>query len=340
MTRRTAFVIAVSIVVLAAVCWVWIRQRPESYELHRPAPPVPVARSTSVPVMETRNVQIDVAAISREQAAAEVSRRDAHDSKWEWKIPLNFYGKAIDENGQSVSGADVRFQWTNLSPKGTAERETKTDEQGLFSLDNVEGKRLVVRVTKPGYYSSDSRNQLSFEYANPFEEIYHQPSRDRPVLFRLRKQGSTADLQEKLIEIALPGDGSSTKVELETGKTGPDGELEVRAWKPWPPRPMSPPYDWKVTFNLVAGGFVETRGDFAFEAPEAGYEEKYTIEMIAASGAQWKVSAERTLYFAFGEPKRYGRLNVRTDGNSRYVFLDYVINPSGSRNLESDRSPR
>jgi hypothetical protein len=290
--------------------------------------------------MKTGNVQIDVAGISREQAAAEVSRRDAHDSKWEWKIPLSFYGKAIDENGQLVSGADVRFQWTNLSAKGTAERETKTDEQGLFSLDNVEGKRLVVRVTKPGFYSSDSRNQLSFEYANPFEEIYHQPSRDRPVLFRLHKQGPPADLREKSIEIVLPGDGSSTKVELKTGKTGPNGELEVQAWKPWPPRPMDPPYEWKIVLAIPGGGFVETREDFAFKAPETGYEGQYVIDMSPTLGRLWKVSAERSLYFVFGEPKKYGRMSLRTDGGTRYIFLDYVINQSGGRDLEpANKSP-
>lgn len=141
------------------------------------------------------------------------------------------------------------------------------------------------------------------------------------------------------MEIVLPGDGSATKIKLETGKPAPEGELEVRAWKPWPPRPMSPAYDWKVTFRLASGGFVETHEDFAFEAPEAGYEEEYIVDMAAASGKNWKVFAERTMYFAFGEPKRYGRVAMRTDGNSRYIFLDYIINRSGSRDLEA-ASPR
>ena len=42
----------------------------------------------------------------------------------------------------------------------------------------------------------------------------------------------------------------------------------------------------------------------------------------------------RPLRIEYGNPKKYGRLNLRTDGNSRYVFIDYVLNPSGSRNLE------
>jgi hypothetical protein len=56
--------------------------------------------------------------------------------------------------------------------------------------------------------------------------------------------------------------------------------------------------------------------------------------MPASAGDSWSVSAEKTLYFAFGEAKKYGRLHFRTDGASRYIFIDYVFNPSGSKNLE------
>ena len=97
---------------------------------------------------------------------------------------------------------------------------------------------------------------------------------------------------------------------------------------------MSPHYDWKVTLAIPDGGFVEAHEEFAFEAPETVYEPTFEINMPASLGDVWKVSAEKTLYFTYGNPKKYGRLNLRTDGNSRYVFIDYVLNPSGSRNLE------
>ena len=74
--------------------------------------------------------------------------------------------------------------------------------------------------------------------------------------------------------------------------------------------------------------------EFAFEAPEAVYSQPFEVNMPASAGDSWSVSAEKTLYFAFGEPKRYGRLHFRTDGASRYVFIDYVFNPSGAKNLE------
>jgi hypothetical protein len=101
----------------------------------------------------------------------------------------------------------------------------------------------------------------------------------------------------------LPGDGTPTAVQLETGKAGSNGELQVQAWKPWPPKPMSPAYDWKVVFTLHGGGFTEAPDEFAFEAPENGYNEQHTVDMPANLGTRWKVSAERTLYFSWATKK-------------------------------------
>jgi hypothetical protein len=284
--------------------------------------------------------QVDVTSLTREQLEAEVRSRDAKDKQWEWRTPIRFYGKVIDQDGKAVRGADVHFQWTDLSAKGSEEAETKSDEHGLFSLEGVKGKRLLVRVTDPGYYSSDARNSLSFEFANPFEEIFYQPNPKTPVIFHLRKRDPTADVFQRSVELILPGEGAPTRIHLETGKTRPNGELQLQAWKPWPPPPMSPPYDWKVLLILEGGGFTEAPSEFAFEAPEGDYVEQFSIDMSARFPSAWKVSAERSLYFVFGNPKKYGHLTLRTDGNSRYIFLEYAINSSGSRKLETGTGVR
>ena len=335
MGRRLILLVAALLAIFAALWWFRFRPPMRSQQEAVSAPKQNTASPSTSPEVPPSLSQIDLASMNSEQLEIEVRRRDGQDSKWEWKIPIKFYGKAIDENGQPVPGADVHFQWTNLSAKGTEERRDHTDSQGLFSLDSVSGKRLVVRVTKSGYYISDARNRHSFEYANPFEEIFYQPNKNTPVLFYLRKQSPTADVISKSVEVVLPGDGTAAALDLQTGKVSGTGELQIQAWKPWPPHPMSPPYEWKVLLVLPGGGFVETNENFAFEAPETGYEESYAIDMNPARAAEWKVSAERVLYFAFGEPRKYGRASLRTDGNSRYVFLEYVINRSGGRKLES-----
>ena len=189
-------------------------------------------------------------------------------------------------------------------------------------------------MSKDGYYASD-RSLRSFEFANPFEEIYYQPSADHPVLFILRKKGNAENVIKKSVELILPGDGSVKTLQLGSGQLAAVGQVEVQTWKPWPPKPLSPHYDWKLALKMQDGGFVETTEEFAFEAPETGYSQSYDIDMRASSG-DWRVSAEKTLYFSYGDPPKYGLMKLRTDGNSRYVFIDYVLNPSGSRNLEFD----
>jgi len=96
-----------------------------------------------------QNEQIAVESLSQAEIGAEVTRRDRSDPKWEWKVPIQFYGKVVDENLSPVRDAKVNFQWTDLS-HGTSEADSVSDVQGNFSLAGVQGKRLFVHVTKPG----------------------------------------------------------------------------------------------------------------------------------------------------------------------------------------------
>jgi hypothetical protein len=334
----------VALAIMAVVTGAWLitsasRRKPVNQPTSGAARALPTTFGPSASPPGLLNAQVDVGSLSRSEVEAEVKRRDAQDSKWEWKMPIQFYGKVIDDNSEPVPGARVHFQWTDLSGNGTSDADTITDQQGLFHLNDAQGKRLLVHVSKPGYYPSAARNRRSFEFANPFEEIYYQPKATTPVLFHLREQRPVAELIRRSAEVVLPGDGSAAKICLETGLTASDGQLEVKAWKPWPPRPMSPPYDWKVKLTIADGGFVESAEEFPFNAPDARYTPSFEIDMLASATDKWKVSGERTLYFSYGAPVKYGHLSLRTDGNSRYIFIDYVLNPSGSRNLE-DGPPR
>src|SRR4030095_9451451 len=296
------------------------------------------APSDSPPSLSQTYPQISLKNQTKEGAVKVWLQRVQDDKKADWKVPIEFYGRVLDENSKPVPSANINFRWTNLSAKGTSTAQAVADENGLFSLAGVQGKRLSVSVTKKGYYASRAQSDRSFEFSNPGEEIYYEPDSTNPTVFRLRKKGNGAELVKKSIKVLLPGDGSPVNVDVNTGEVAPSGELQIQAWKPWPPRPLSPHYDWKVLFTISDGGFIEAPTEFAFEAPEAVYSQPFDVNMPASARDAWRVSAEKTLYFAFGQPRKYGRLHFRTDGASRYVFIDYVLNPSGSRNLE-DASP-
>ena len=70
------------------------------------------------------------------------------DPQYDWKQPINFYGKVVDENRASVQGAGIHFSWNNLSPEGTAQADTKSDENGFFSLTERQGKRLYIEISR------------------------------------------------------------------------------------------------------------------------------------------------------------------------------------------------
>jgi hypothetical protein len=309
-----------------------------THRLSRPLRAVPSHLATPpIEDLSNRTVsseQISLRDKSREDAMQEWWTRRERDRNADWKVSIRFYGKVLDERQLPVTDAVVDFQWNDLSPSGTSKATALSDAQGNFSLEGVNGKRLSVRVKKRGYYTADRQNRLSFEFADPGEAIYYEPDPNRPVIFHLQKIGKGVPLIKKSIDAVVAPNGTVTKIELMSGKVSPVGQLEIQAWKPSPPRPLVPHYDWKVTLRLVGGGFVPAPEQFAFEAPETVYEQPIVFEQRADAGPVWHISAERTTYFAFGDPPKYGRIHFRTDAASSHVFLDYVINPSGSRILE------
>jgi hypothetical protein len=335
--RKFAWIGGSLIIIVLLVAWRFAFNRSNDFHAPKERPlNNPTAKYNPVlSVPSTSEVgQISLKEKTKEEAMQAWWVRREHDKQADWKPPIRFYGRVVDQNMEPVSDAMIHFQWTDLSKQGTSEANALSDANGNFSLSHTRGKNLGVYVTKQGYYTPENVKASAFEFADPGEPNFYEPDPNNPVIFRLRKKGEGAQLVKKALEMVLPGDGNKLNVDLDTGKISPTGELQIQAWKPWPPRPLSPHYDWKVSFTISDGGFVEAPTEFAFEAPEAVYSQPFEFNMPATAGNAWSVSAEKTLYFAFGQPRKYGRLHFRTDGASRYVFVDYVFNPSGSKNLE------
>jgi len=318
----------------------------------RTIPPVSSgnAVSTSAKSLEaTTNVQSEVPPAeysqlslknqTRQSAVAAYVERGRRDKQADWKVPIRFYGKIIDQSEKPVADANVQFEWTDLSVHGTSEKITKSDAQGLFSLVGVKGKSLGIRISKEGYYdASHKENQTSFEYASPAERRFYEPDETHPVIFLLRKKGEAEPLLQRAVEFKLPGDGSGQAVDLLAGKTADAGPLQIKTWKPpYSPEPRPTPYDWRITVEIPGGGFVEHEDLFPFTAPESGYVVNVDLHMSPGLGSEWRSFVDKNYYFYYGQPRRYGRLQLRTDGDRRIVFIDYYLNPRpGSRNLEFD----
>lgn len=260
------------------------------------------------------------------------------DPGYDWKQPINFYGKVVDENEQPVSRVSAYFKWTDLSIKGTSEYQTFSDASGLFSMLGERGKRLSVTVSKEGYYSARDARLASFEYANPADGKF-TPDPNHPVIFHLRKKGPGVDLLtseygvKKYFGVSVPLDGTPVTVDLLQRKLSPDqGQLIISQKKPsyenW-----KQATEWSFRMEIPGGGFVGYDDEFPFVAPESGFEP--TVQFDFKLGQpDWATSIQTNYFVKFGSPPRYGWLHLETQIMMEGARLTYAINPDGSRYLE------
>lgn len=259
------------------------------------------------------------------------------DPTFDWKQPIDFYGKVIDENGRLVVGATIHFVWNDLSPEGTSRATTTSDAAGLFSFSGKQGKRLYVEVSRNGYYVSKS-NRIAFEYANPHDGLF-TPDPNDPVVFHLRKKGVAEPLLVVKKVLVIPKDGTPVGLDLLSGKRAAAGNanLEVRCWTQ-EKRDSLNRFDWKCRIEVPGGGITESTNEFDFLAPEAGYRPFDEIDMPKSLERKWNVSARKN-YFVRLKSGVFGFLKFEMIAHGDHFFqIEGYVNPAGSRNLEFDES--
>ena len=264
------------------------------------------------------------------------NQQRARDRAFEWKMPIDFFGKAIDEAGAPVPGATVTFSRNDTSPAGTSTATTLSDVDGSFALRGVHGKRLIVNVTAPGYYASQ-RDQTSFEYAAFFESNFHQPDSQRPVIFRLRKRGQVHPaliVREALMSVDPTGEPQFIDL-LTTHKTSNGrGHIAVRLTRP---ASQPQPYEWSAAIDGVNGaGLLESEEEFMFQAPLDGYLPGYSYSLPDHTRAR-QTRLEKKYYVRATDGAIWGRLEIEfipTYQRAAAIRIRFFINRDGSRNLE------
>ena len=257
---------------------------------------------------------------------------------WKQKVqrPIEFYGKVVDELGQPVKGANVSFSCNQfIPPAGSFTTNTSSDQAGLFTLAGVMGGTLGVHVEKPGYYPVKGTNPDHFDYMQHSTSEAFSPNSQQPVVFHLRRRGAGAELITSRhgvapdLEISGLTNGSTVRVNFFNQNISPDGQLELSATKPPRGEPVS---RWSFRMSIPSGGFIEQNEEFPFEAPESGYKPMVEFDFRVGE-TNWSQSLHKSYYIVFGQPPRYGRIDVQT-GIYRGVSLSYAINADGTRNLE------
>lgn len=289
---------------------------------------------TSVPAVSSEYPQLSLKAMSRAEATKIYVQRLQSDPQADWKIPINFYGKVIDENNQPVVEASVKYRWTTIGVNGgSAEAQTLSDGSGLFSLTKQHGKLLEVHVEKEGYYPVEGGNfgGMAFEYANPSDDKYYEPDHTSPVLFHLHKKNLHAD---KLLhwqrDIPL-GRNGKISVNLKNGQNvGGSASLDVEVLD------NSTSTTWAIQVGVKGGGLQIQAEQFPFVAPTSGYQPTVTFNSSTPTPPAWSGDTffkGGAIYVQTGEG--YGRYEVRVPLQEHYVEIEGYFNPDKtSQNLE------
>lgn len=255
----------------------------------------------------------------------------------QWQKPIEFYGKVIDENSNPVVAAKIHFRWIATPYENGEETvDTESDSEGLFSLQGKSGASLTIWYGKEGYYSS-SGGQMSFNYALGPDVISPDPL--NPIIFHLRKKGEGANLIQNSFPPGfgqiwqLHHDGTPIELDLLKGSeniTG-SGQLTLELWRDISDMNKQP-FDWKLQISIPGGGLVPTDQEFAFEAPQSGYQPSIIIDM-PATNQDW-TGELRTKYYIQLPNGDYGRFDLYLLSRNGVFTVNSAVNPTGSQNLE------
>ena len=254
-------------------------------------------------------------------------------ARW-WKTPVSFYGRAIDQNGEPVSQADVKFELNDTSVKGTTDYYAKSDANGFFSLTGVKGKNLSVYITKTGYYQSRAENN-SFDYYDIASGNQYKSDGRHPEEFHLRKGGEKVPLIKSELQVHAKL-GETVIVDLLNGRTNsPNGQLQVELLANEPFR-RGANGTWSMRVSANEAGIQFQTEEFPFMAPESGYQPSIDLGLNSEKPPTWKDSGYVGGAFYLKTHSGYVSAKIQAVPGKSSFRLSYYWNPSGSRNLEPD----
>ena len=344
--KKSHILLALLFVALALLFWLHNRtpneratQRSELVESNAPAlpsraPPRPpdAAHAATPPAAPSPQSKDNAAMI--ENRLNEM-KAETEKGLEEWKTPIEFYGKVVDESTNPIPDAQVDFVWNDLSAEGTSRDHTTSDASGSFSLTGIKGKAMTVKVGKEGYYAYQPVG-LAFNYAG--ENHNFVPDAANPVIFRLKKKGIAEPLIHFDKGFSVPKDGAPVEIDLTTGRqtSSSPNAIKVECWTHDTEKKSGWEFDWKCRVSIPGGELQSYNEMFPFLAPEGGYVPADEIDMTVKADTPWTQDVQRN-YFVRTAGGAFGRLTFRMIAHGdHFCRIDSYFNPSGSRSLEFD----
>lgn len=254
--RRTLLVVV--LVALVAVL-LWLRSRPAPGV----AAPPPISKSAlkpQPPVNDETKAKSPDAAAPRPPPippTQKPSPKLQHTFQALNHNSIDFYGRAIDQFGEPVAGAEVSgvVLYNTGIRAGEKQVKTTTDAQGCFRFADLEGQDLGIGIAKEGYEYRNRNSSFSYSY---FEADHkrHIPDPKNPVIFTLwKKQGAEALVHYDKVW-RFPVNTGPVRINLATGKMGDqDADLIVTVSRtPLRMRYGEGGFAWETTIEVVGGG--------------------------------------------------------------------------------------
>lgn len=326
--------IILGLLLVLAIMWWLLRQEPYERSFQEKATPKePPKAATALPPLTPE----------QKQQQTQTNPEKLAGFKAAFAMPINFYGRVIDQHGDPVSSAKVEYSILSFEnrPKG----QLNSGADGTFQITGHRGASIAVWVSKDGYHRLPGVDgEVGSDHRFAFGSK-HPPasSQQEPIVFTLQKPGVIEPLihaEER--NYRLTRDGSPTEIDLHPGGSSAH-RVVLRCWnKELEPRPQTEPrYDWRLEITVPGGGITERKDIMAFEAPEAGYEPKATIDMPVDAKPLWSASAERT-YFVHFKDNTFARvaLRMRARGDHFVVWESHLNPKPDSRNLDTDPAQR
>lgn len=254
-------------------------------------------------------------------------------------VPIDFWGRAVDQDGKGVEGATVTFRLRRGDVslgRGTEDTlEAVSDAGGRFSFIGLEGFRIsLVNVEKEGYRLA-SRQNLSLSYTRGNAAAI---SSENPRQYVLIETVNEASLFYAKYTLFSKWDGEPLFLDLEKGiiDAGPS-DLTIVATRQSAEHNR---YDWEFSVASGNGGGIALAepGSPPTVAPVNGYQSEWSIGYMHddagyRGGGGWD-------FFVKMANGNYARVQLtayiderRTNAN---LIFRVFINESGGRVLEGE----
>lgn len=321
-----------------------------AYRVHR----ISNERDAGKPGASQPSSEAGLATASRPSHATIKSRNPMKAFLAAYQTPIEFYGKVVDQHGDAVAAAEIKIlPFDNAFGSSDTKMLLTSDAGGLFSIKGLKGLAMGVQVEKTGYLTL---SDLGFERPASGRRIeygldgtggarFKDPN--NPTLFTLHKIGPLepmAYVEQKLW--SLPVDGSPRNIALDSKEGKGTHQIEFRFTSGWSQLPKDnsinfKSFDWKLEARIPGGGFCKCPSDYAFDAPESGYQETLSIDFPAKLDRQWKRTAYRRCFVKFADGT-HARIRFGIDGGTASDYgplsmTSWMNLKPGSRNLASDR---